>query len=213
MYTQVNNEKIKLDFNQGIKCSVEGPDMYYYVQVSEFIDNDETPQYVEGYSVTGRDINNGTFSLPIEFYMDFEITVSKTINGVGLTKIFSHRFNDYGKYVKFQIETKDFDEGKLWLSQIRKYEQKRGCKIILESPFPKLNMNFETYYNVKNIVPYKTYRLGRFPKDSDDFRTTDERCEGLIWFGSWKKFWSYQHPRSWNKINSLEIATDILGIQ
>lgn len=213
MYTQVNNEKIKLDFNSGISCSVEGPDKYYYVQVNEFLNSDENPLYVEGYSVTGRDETNRTFRLPIEFFMDFEINVFKSINKIGLVKIFSHRFNDYGKYVKFIIETRDIEECKLWVSQIRKYQQIRGCKILLDSPFTEINRNFETYYNVKNIVPYKTYRLGRFPKDSNDFRTLDERCEGLIWFGYWKKFWSYQHPRSWNKINSLEIATDILGIQ
>ena len=213
MYTQVNDEKINLDFNQGIKCTVEGPDNYYYVQVNEFVDGDDFPNYVEGYSVSSKNKKNPTFSLPIEFYMDFEITVSKFISDVGLVKIFSHRFNDYGKYVKFELDTKDNYECNLWVEQIKKYQNKRGCKILLDSEFPDINKNFESYYTTKNIIPYKTYKIGRHPKTSNDFRTTDERCEGLIWFGCWKKFWSYQHPRRWNQISSLEIVNDILGLR
>lgn len=210
MYTQINNEKIKLDFNSGIRCTVDGPDNFYYVQVSEFVDGDDFPNYVEGYSVNSK---NPTFVLPIEFYMDFEITVSKFIADVGLVNIFSHRFNDYGKYVKFELKSKDLTECELWVEQIKRYQSKRGCKILLESPFPDIDKNFESFYTTKNITPYKTYKIGRLPKTSNDFRTVDERCEGLIWFGYWKKFWSYQHPRRWNQINSLEIVNDILGIK
>ena len=49
-------------------------------------------------------------------------------------------------------------------------------------------------------------------KNSSDWRTIDPRKEGLIWFGNWKTFWSYEHPRCWKQLTSKEIADDILGL-
>jgi hypothetical protein len=40
----------------------------------------------------------------------------------------------------------------------------------------------------------------------------DMRMEGYIWFGNFKKFWSYQHPRNWNNLSSQQIIDDILGL-
>ena len=211
MFIQVKNEKIELDFNFGIKCSVEGPDSYYYVQLDEYVNGDDFPTYVEGYGVSGKE--KSSFYLAIEFFMDFEISVFKFVKNVGLVKIFSHRFNDYGRYVKFILDSENEKECDLWLDSIRQYEHKSGCKVILESQFEHMNQKFESFYLSKNITPYKTYRIGRFLKISNDFRTLDERCENLIWFGYWKKFWSYQHPRKWNQIDSKEIANDILGLK
>jgi hypothetical protein len=212
MYTQVNSEKIKLNFNSGISCTIEGPDSDYYVQVSEFVKGNDLPKYVEGYGISGVNPQGNRFSLPIEFYMDFEIQVFKFVDGFGFVRIFTHRYNDYGQYVKFVLDSKYLEECKLWVEQIKYYSKIRGCKVILETPFDTLNKEFVSNYNVKIIEPYKTYKIGRFPKISNDFRTVDERCEGLIWFGYWKKFWSYQHPRIWNQINSLDIVNDILGL-
>lgn len=212
MYTQINSEKIKLDFNSGIECTIDGPDSYYYVQVSEFVQGNDTPIYVEGYNLPDINFKKNTFLLPIKFFIDFEISIFKFVDKVGLVNIFNHRFNDYGQYVKFVIDTKNFDEAKIWFQKVIEYQKRRGCKILFESPFQELNKNFETHFNVKNIDPYKTYKIGRYPKSSNDFRTLDERCEGLIWFGCWKKFWSYEHPRNWSQINSTEIANDILGL-
>ena len=36
MYIQINEEKIKLDFNSGITVYVDGPDTSYYVEINEF---------------------------------------------------------------------------------------------------------------------------------------------------------------------------------
>jgi hypothetical protein len=36
--------------------------------------------------------------------------------------------------------------------------------------------------------------------------------EGVIWYGNWKTFWSYQHPRLWKNLSSQQIADDILGL-
>ena len=41
MYIQINEEKIKLDFNSGITVSVDGPDTSYYVEINEFLPNNE----------------------------------------------------------------------------------------------------------------------------------------------------------------------------
>ena len=212
MYTQINSEKIRLDFNSGINCHVEGPDKYYYIQVDEFIEGNDNPRYVEGYTLNREWVNRKHYSLPIEFYIDFQVHVSKFVPKIGLVRIFTHRFCDYGQYVKFIIDSDDLKESKLWLKKIYQYQEAKGCKILLETPFDELNKYSENYYNAKSITPYRTYRLGRYPKTSNDFRTNDERCEGLIWFGYWKKFWSYQHPRNWNILDSEEIANDILGL-
>lgn len=212
MYIQLNSEKIKLDFNEGIRCSIDGPDTFYYVQVDEFVNGDDIPTYVEGYYLTKTDPARLSFTLPIEYFMDFQISISKFVDGIGLVNIFTHRFNDYGQYVRFILHSEDSDECNIWVNKIKEYQHKRGCKIILESPLDNLNKSFDSYYMAKSITPYKTYRIGRLPKVSNDFRTTDERCEGLIWFGYWKKFWSYQHPRNWNILNSEEIVNDILGL-
>jgi hypothetical protein len=40
----------------------------------------------------------------------------------------------------------------------------------------------------------------------------DHRMEGVIWYGNWKTFWSYQHPRPWKTLSSQEIVDDILGL-
>ena len=45
MYTQINNEKIKLNFHEGIKVFVEGPEIYYLVEINEYkkmVDEKET---------------------------------------------------------------------------------------------------------------------------------------------------------------------------
>ena len=47
---------------------------------------------------------------------------------------------------------------------------------------------------------------------SNDFKTVDPRKDGLIWYGNWKTFWSYQHPRNWANLSSQEIVDDILGL-
>ena len=84
--------------------------------------------------------------------------------------------------------------------------------MFLNTNFDDINKKYPTYYQVDSIDYYKTYNIGRYPKSSTDFRTLDYRMEGLIWFGNWKTFWSYQHPRSWNLISNEQIVEDILGI-
>jgi hypothetical protein len=65
---------------------------------------------------------------------------------------------------------------------------------------------------VDGIDYYKTYNIGRFPKNSHDWRTIDPRQEGVIWYGNWKTFWSYQHPRLHSNLSSKEIIDDILSL-
>ena len=129
-----------------------------------------------------------------------------------MNKIFVHRFCDYSKLVKFNLKTENYDECKLLVSRVEEYVRIHGCNPIFETPFDDLNKKFINYYNIPSIDAYKTYNIGRFPKDSTDFRTLDHRKKDMIWFGNWKVFWSYQHPRKWNEISSKEIADDILGL-
>ena len=213
MFIQVGNEKIHLDFNSGIRVYVYGPESYYYVQVNEFTNGDDVGKYVEGYVIAGNNFKfRKDFILPIEFFMDFEVSVFKFVDGVGLSQIFNHRFNDYGKYVKFIIETENLKECELWVSKIDEYQRRRNCNVLLFSAYHQYNKKYLSFFNPREITPYKTYRIGRFPKSSTDFRSLDGRVEGNIWFGHWKKFWSYQHPKMWKNITSEQIANDILGL-
>lgn len=212
MYTQINNEKIRLNFHEGIKVYVEGPENYYLVEINEYKKNSDSPVFVDSYHITTKEgLGYSRFySLPIEFFFDFEINVYKFTDDVGLTKIFSHRYNDRGKLLKFVLDTKSHDEAMLWTKKISEFQKRRGCDIVLETKFENLSNFFNTKYLTKSLDYYKIYRIGRFPKASTDWRTLDPRKEGMIWYGYWKTFWSYQHPRNWNGLTSQEIIDDIL---
>lgn len=214
MWFQVNNVDILFSFNQGIHVNVNGPDNYYLVEVLEYKKNHLSPVALESYHVNTLGLVGipNFFTLPIEFHMDFEVNIYKVELNHGLKKIFTHRFNDAGKLVKFIVETEDKDEAHLWYESIAEYCKLHLCDKVIQSRFPSVNKFSNPKYFAKNIEPYKTYRIGRFPKVSNDWRTLDLRKEGLIWFGNWKTFWSYQHPRDWKNLSSKEIVNDILGL-
>lgn len=209
MYISLNEEKIVLNFNPYPNLKIAGPDELYYVELREYPKDDDQSLFVEGYKISG---DGGYFQLPIEFYFDFEISVFKFVDGYGIRKIYTHRFNDYGKQVLFNLDTNNYEECLLWTSKVEEYSRIHGCKIFLNTNFDDINKKYPTYYQVDSIDYYKTYNIGRYPKTSTDFRTLDYRMEGLIWFGNWKTFWSYQHPRLWSNLSSEEIIEDILAL-
>lgn len=215
MYTQINNHKIHLNFTSGIQVFVEGPETYYLIEVNEYKKNSDFPILVESYHITtnpkfGRKLH---FDLPIEFYFDFEVNIYCFNDEKGLHRIYSHRFDDNGKLVKFILTTDDENEAKIWIEQIQKYQSSHNCRVVIESKFKKFNNLFHTEYLTKSIEYYKVYKIGRHPKSSNDWRTVDPRKEGVIWFGYWKEFWSYQHPRPWSSLTSKQIINDILCIE
>lgn len=212
MYIALNNERIIFNFDKGILVKMSGPDSSYYVELREYTKNDEVPYTVESYPISPKGAFCPYFRVPVEFYGDWEISVYRFVENYGMSKIFVHRFNDYGKLVKFQLQTGNYQECKLWVERVKEYIRIHGCNPIVETPFDDLNKEFISYYNIPYIDVYKTYRIGRFPKDSTDFRTLDIRKKEVIWFGNWKTFWSYQHPRKWTEISSQEIVDDILGL-
>ena len=110
------------------------------------------------------------------------------------------------------MKTENHEECSLWADRVRLYCEIHGCSPVVETQFDDINKSFDSYYNNIYIDYYKTYNIGRFPKTSTDFKTLDHRKEGLIWFGNWKTFWSYQHPRKWTELTSQEIVDDILGL-
>lgn len=209
MYFQIGPEKIILDFNDGITVRVGGPESSYLVECIEYRKNDHCPVNIESKRLT-RERN--IFHLPIEFFFDFEIKIYKLNENYGLQNFYSHRFNDYGKMIKFILEPENLREGLIWIESIKNYVKKRGCELQIVSSYPELEYFSETRFKTRNLYPYKTYRLGRYPKTSTDWNTLDPRKEGLIWYGNWKTFWSYQHPRDWKDLNSEEIVKDILGL-
>lgn len=214
MWYRIDNSNLYVDFNHGIQVYSRGQDRCFYVEVEEYKKNQSSPVIVESYHYyTHPKPNiNSEFFLPIQFYFDFEVSVFKTVLDEGIKKIFSHRFNDTSKLVKFVLDTKDFEEAKIWIESVKRYCYIHSCEMVIESKFPHLNNLSNPFYKTKDLLPYKTYRIGRFPKNSNDWRTIDPRKEGWIWFANWKTFWSYEHPRCWKYLTSKEIADDILGL-
>jgi len=213
MYFSLNEERVVLNFNPSPYVKITGPDKLYYVEMREYVDNDDKSVNVDSYKVSSTDTLWRTwFNVPIEFYGEFEISISKYIPNYGIKKIYTHRYNDYGKFVRFNLETDDLDECILWVERVMEYKKIHGCKPLINTRFDEINKKFPDYYSIHDIDYYKTYNIGRFPKKSTDFKTLDARQEGLIWYGNWKKFWSYQHPRCWKTLSSQEIIDDILGL-
>lgn len=214
MYISLNNERIVFHFNPEIALKISGPDSFYYVELREYPKNDDMSLLVESYKISGSNDSEfrKVFHVPIQFYGDWEVSVYKYVNDFGLKRIYTHRYNDYGKIVRFNLDTENFDECALWKSRIDLYCKINGCRPQIYSDFDEINKSVETYYNIQGIDTYKTYNIGRYPKKSNDFRTTDHRKEGVIWYGNWKTFWSYEHPRNWNDLTSQEIVDDILGL-
>jgi hypothetical protein len=213
MYFQLGNEKIVMDFNEGITVKVGGPDLSYYIECVEYKGIDTFPFHIQGHNIgVNCDWPERFFKVPIEFYFDFEINVYKFNKEYGLQKFYTHRYNDYSQLVRFIIDTTSIDEAYIWLKKIGEYQSKHSCKIQIFSDFDEINEYSDTKFATRNLSPYKTYRLGRFPKKSNDWKSTEPRKHGLIWYGNWKTFWSYQHPRLFTNLSSEEIANDILGL-
>jgi hypothetical protein len=189
-----------------------GPDPLYYVELREYINNEEESRLIEGhhFNKNGAYVQSLNFSFFGEFYGDYEISVYKFVKNVGLQKIHTHRYNDCGKLVEFYLETNSIDDANTWVESILEYQKKHGCIVKLNSSFDELNNRFE--YD-PTLPIYKTYNIGRFEKTSTDYKTLGEtRKHGNIWFGNWKVFWSYQHPRNWKGLSSKNISDDILGL-
>lgn len=213
MFSQIGNEKIVLDFNNGILVRCGGPELMYYVECLEYKGSDILPHVIEGYHFSNENWwDKKEFHIPIEFYLDFEIIVYKFDDYYGLKKIYSHRFNENDQLIRFIFDSNDEKECKLWSQKVLEYKRKKYCHIEIVSKFEDINNLSDTRFQTKNLTPYKTYRIGRFSKDSQDWKTIDPRKENLIWYGNWKTFWSYQHPRLWKNLSSEEIVNDILGL-
>jgi hypothetical protein len=212
MYITVNKEQIDIRLNPYIYVNVLGPDPLYYVELREYINNEEESRLIEGHHLNknGAYVQSLNFSFFGEFYGDYEISVYKFVKNVGLQKIHTHRYNDCGKLVEFYLETNSIDDANTWVESILEYQKKHGCIVKLNSSFDELNNRFE--YD-PTLPIYKTYNIGRFEKTSTDYKTLGEtRKHGNIWFGNWKVFWSYQHPRNWKGLSSKNISDDILGL-
>lgn len=214
MLFHIDKTNLFVGFNEGIQIHAYSDEPYLYVEIEEFVKNESSPVIVENFhfSTKPHPHHRDYFVLPIKFYYDFQVSVYKVVLDYGLSKIYSHRFNDTGKVVKFELDTEDKKEAKIWLDSVMEYCKIHSCDPIIKSKFDDINRYSNPYYLAKDIEPYKTYFIGRFPKNSSDWRTIDPRKEGLIWFGNWKTFWSYEHPRCWKQLTSKEIANDILGL-
>jgi hypothetical protein len=216
MFTKINeNTKVLLDFNDGIKVRVDGPETWYYVEIREFLKNSTESYFLEGYHITPIENycwRSYIFEYNVCFHFDFEILIYKTDLLHGLTKIYQHRYSDNGKFVKFNIDSKSHKESLLWRNRCLDYSKKNGCIPFIQTNFEDINKLHPNYYLSVDLSFYKTYNIGRHPKKSNDFRTLDPRKENTVWFGLWREFWSYQHPRPWSTLTSQEIVDDILGL-
>lgn len=214
MYFQINNDLIRLTINPYPKIEIFGDDFSYLVEFREYIPGEERSYLLRSFECSRhpRSLWANTCNIPITFRFEFQINVYKFILNEGIKLIFSHRYNDSGKLVLFNLKSNDYETCKLWVERIKKYQSLHLCNPVINSEFEDLNRTFPAYYQTHGIEYYKTYDLGKFPKQSTDFPTLDQRKHGLIYWGNWKTFWSYEHPRNWNHLTPQEIADDILGL-
>lgn len=211
MYINLETEKIIFDFNPYLKLQIIGPERFYYVELREYLKNSTESKFLEGYEISDRLGCMNVFECYIEFKCDFEISIYKFLDNHGLKRIFTHRFSEYRQNVRFNLHSKDENECNIWSQRIKKYKDMNECNISINSYFDYLDNLSDIDFD-ENTEFYKTYNIGRFPKMSTDFRSNDERMEGLVWLGNWKKFWSYQHPRLWRNLSSQQIVDDILAL-
>lgn len=214
MFTRIDNVKINYNFNDGIYVHVDGPDNFYYVEVREYPKYSDQSKLIQGHHVTSKNLlsHKTFFHHETKFYFDFEILIYKFDLSFGLTLIWNHRYNDRDRLVKFILKSDSEEESSIWASKVLKYSKIKGCRPIIESSFDEIKKLSSTYFAIDGVETYKTFTIGRLPKSSQDWKTIDDRFKGFIFFGNWKSFWSYEHPRSWNFLNSHEIVDDILGL-
>jgi hypothetical protein len=216
MFTKIDDVTIDINFNNGIEVKVKGPDLFYYVELVEYEKNSSTAKYLEAHQVHSVPTDAAPFwklfRFDGRFYFDFEIRVYRVDSNEGVLLIYTHRYNDVGKYVKFEIINKNRSETEFWIERIYKYCEIHKCKPIIKTEFTDINHRDKNFFITEGIEYYRTYKIGRFPKASKDFKTRDPRQKGFLWFGFWKIFWSYEHPRNWKHLNSQEVVDDILGL-
>lgn len=213
MYTSVNNDLIYFDFNPCVKVKMFGNDLGYLIELFEYKKNQQSPLMVANYSIRPNGLGLiSEFLVPIQFYYDYEVVVNKFLPKIGLQRIFSHRYNDTGKLVRFNLHTDDVKEAIIWYNRIVQYQKIHRCEIYIDSYFSEVSVLNKSKYKVEGLNFYKTYNIGRFPKSSKDFKTKHTSEHGLIRYGYWKTFWSYEHPRDWKNLSSQEIVDDILGL-
>lgn len=215
MYTRINNIGIHYSFDDGVSVRVEGPDNYYYVEIREFPPNSSESFFLEGYHLAKEPspcYRETIFKYRAKFYFDFELLVYKVDVNHGFVKIFQHRYDDREQLVLFNIDTEDIKEATLWYDKCTLYSDIHGCKSVIRTKFDELNHRNKNYFLLDGYEFYKIYNIGRYPKTSQDFRSIgDKRVENTTWFGLWRKYWSYEHPREWKLLSSEEIVDDILG--
>jgi hypothetical protein len=216
MFTRINDIAINYEFNPHISVRVDGPDRYYYVEVREYLKGSTESLFIEGYHISSKNTDvcwpHTEYTFRASFYGDYEISIFKMDFEEGLTRIFTHRFDDRDRVVKFEVDTDNKQEAELWVLRVLEYVRRHGCRPIIITKFEEINHRHKNFFSNPGIETYKTYKIGRYPKTSNDFRTLDPRREGVIWFGFWKEFWSYEHPRLWKFLSSQEVVDDILGL-
>jgi hypothetical protein len=210
MYFSLNQEKIIYHQNNGITVRVNGPDELYYVEVREFLSGKNQSFYLDGYPVClhGKEGFKTEFNLPIKFYGDFETTIYKYKDGVKSTRIFTHRYNDYGKLVRFKFDTPNIMDSDTWYDLVMEYKKLHGCKVFIDSPFDHINKKINNGFELIEIDYYKTYYLGRYPKSDEEWTPEIPKNEGT----RWKKLWSPYHPKEYSTLSAEEIGKDILGL-
>lgn len=212
MYFSLNNEKIVFHLTSGITVRINGPEDLYYVEVREFKNNHES-FYLEGYPVS-LDKKEGVeteFNFPILFYADLETSIYKITGSKRATKIYTHRYNDYGKLVKFKFDSEDYEECEIWYEKVMEYCSLRGCKPVIDSVFDEINKKVPNFFEIIDIDYYKTYYLGRYPK-VDKWKPKQTLDEAVLRDKNIIDYWSLNHPRNPEGLSSAEIASDILGL-
>ena len=156
MYISINQESFIFNFNPSPFFRISGPNDYYLAELREYPKGEDQSLLVDSYKISAGGISSwrNNFHVPIEFYCDFEFHVHKFIEDIGLKRIFTHRYTDYGKVVLFNLVTDDKEECLLWLDRVYQYQKNHGCKIAVNTNFSDINKT-KTLHNKGFLFMYK----------------------------------------------------------
>ena len=213
MYTTFDNVNIEWTYDPRPLLKVTGGNEgeVFLVQIFEYFKNNSYPYFLESHLV----VDGGLFDYGVTWHGNFEFRVLRFDEQIGPVEIFRDRYNDFNKPVKFILNTTSKSEQELFLSAVNRYVSETKCIPTIEtklqnSTFPQnyQDLEQELSKNSFDSTYYTTYWVGRNYYFGDNYYEHRWRS---ISYGNWREFWSFNNPRDYSTLSSVEIAEDILG--
>jgi hypothetical protein len=168
------------------------------------------------------------------FYVDWVMSTSVWDKDQGFRLTSYHQYNDYNKHVQINLHTDDWEEMCDWIEVAFKYKKIHYCHLHFSISNKDLQIKAQKTFGIsfmdwgeEMIDVYSTYEIGKFDPDDESLHTfkylqDEEQVEIPNPYPTenppGKRFvetnlsFSCNNPRDWTKMNSKDIAKDILGL-